>query len=97
MLFDYDPISNRYHLQMMKLDDSLLLSNCDEELAEIDDCSSPELVSILTKEKNKGSLMDIGQSPSRSKLEAIRNDGLDLEKVDSWRVGALIYSMIAGR
>ena len=82
---------------MMKLDQSLMLSNCDEELADIDECSSPELVSILANQNNKGSIMDIGQSPSRSKLEAIRNEGLDLEKADSWRVGALIYTMIAGR
>ena len=84
---------------MMKLDESLMLSNCDEELADIDACSSPELVNIIASQKNKANPMDIesGQSLSRSKLEAIHNYGLDLEKADSWRVGALIYTMIAGR
>ena len=81
---------------MMKLNHSLMLDNSDEELADIDANTAPELVHILTTQNNS-----VGTNPevpiSKSKLEAIREHELDLEKADSWRVGAMIYTMIAGR
>ncbi|KAI6648507.1 Tribbles-like protein 3-like [Oopsacas minuta] len=92
------PTSIGYHLQLMRLNHSLMLNNSDEELADIDACSAPELVNILTSQKNKSNPMDSTNiSNSKNKLEAIRDNGLDLEKADSWRVGTMIYTMIAGR
>ena len=81
---------------MMNLNHSLMLDNSDEELADIDVNTAPELVHILTPQNSKV-VTNPGISISSSKLEAIREHGLDLEKADSWRVGAMIYTLIAGR
>lgn len=79
----------------MKLNHSLFLDNSDEELSDIDANTAPELVHILTQDNKVVTNPEI--PISKSKLEAIREHGLDLEKADSWRVGAMIYTMISGR